>query len=296
MTPQAVRAIIPMEDLEDRDIVSEPTPVSYLDRYARARPFVKWVGGKRALIPEIIRRLPVQDFDTYWEPFVGGGAVFFALDSRITKAELSDTNLDLAITYTVVKQQLDALLAELRKLAELHSKEHYLKIRRETETRDNVRLAARFIYLNKTCYNGLYRVNRRNEFNVPMGSYRNPKICDEPNLRSASAVLAKATIAKRSFLKVSPGQGDLVYCDPPYFDTYAGYTKNGFGARDHEELRDACLKWKDLGAHVLVSNSDTPFVRHLYSQGFTIHEVNGRRSVSCKGGDRGPKPELLIVA
>lgn len=275
--------------------IAEPTPIKYLDNYTRASPFVKWVGGKRALVPEIIKRLPAHDFGTYWEPFVGGGAVFFALDSRITNAELSDTNLDLAITYRVVQKHLEDLLIALRELASRHSKDHYLRIRRETNTVDSVRLAARFIYLNKTCYNGLYRVNRRNEFNVPMGSYRNPTICDEDNLRAASQVLTKAAIQCRSFEKVSPREGDLVYCDPPYHKTFTGYTENGFKVEDQERLRDACLEWQRAGAHVIVSNSNTDLIRDLYADGFDVHHVHGRRSVNCRGSDRGSTPELLIV-
>lgn len=281
---------------ERRNIaIAEATPTNYLDSYTRASPFVKWVGGKRTLVPEIIKRLPAYDFGTYWEPFVGGGAVFFALDSRITKAELSDTNLDLAITYNIVRNNLDDLLIALRQLADRHNKDNYLRIRRETKTEDKVRVAARLIYLNKTCYNGLYRVNRRNEFNVPMGSYRNPTICDEDSLRAASEVLAKARIRCQSFEKASPRERDLVYCDPPYHKTFNGYTKNGFNIEDQERLRDACLEWQRAGAHVIVSNSDTAFIRDLYADGFAIHQVHGRRSVNCRGSDRGPTPELLIV-
>lgn len=288
-------ALTALTERRDITIIAEPTPIRYLDDCARAHPFVKWVGGKRMLVPEIIKRLPTHDFGTYWEPFVGGGAVFFALDSRIKKAVLSDTNLDLAITYQVIRNNLEGLLIALRKLAKRHSKDHYLRIRRETTTEDEVWLAARFIYLNKTCYNGLYRVNRRNEFNVPMGSYRNPTICDEDNLRAASEVLTKASIRSQSFEKSSPRPGDLVYCDPPYHKTFTGYTENGFHMKDQERLRDACLEWQRAGAHIIVSNSDTSFIRDLYADGFAIHQVYGRRSVNCRGSGRGPTPELLIV-
>lgn len=276
--------------------VAERVQTRYLDNCIRARPFVKWVGGKRALVPEIIKHLPTDDINTYWEPFLGGGAVFFALDSRIMEANLSDTNLDLAITYNVVRSNLDDLLVALRSLAARHSKEQYLRVRRETKTEDSVRIAARFIYLNKTCYNGLYRVNRKNEFNVPMGNYQNPMICDEYNLQCASDVLNKAEIRYQSFEKIAPREGDVVYCDPPYHNTFTGYTKNGFSANDQEKLRDACLEWKNAGAHVIVSNSDTPLINALYGDSFGIHRVLGRRSVNCKGSDRGSATELLIVS
>ena len=276
--------------------VAERARTRYLDGCVRAQPFVKWVGGKRALVPEIIKHLPTSEINTYWEPFLGGGAVFFALDSRITEANLSDTNLDLAIAYNAVRSNLDDLLVALRNLAARHSKEQYLRIRRETKTEDNVRVAARFIYLNKTCYNGLYRVNRRNEFNVPMGSYQNPMICDEYNLRCASDVLDKAEIRCHSFEKISPREGDVVYCDPPYHNTFTNYTENGFSANDQEKLRNACIEWRNAGAHVIVSNSDTPLINDLYGNDFSIHRVLGRRNVNCKGSDRGRAPELLIVS
>jgi len=262
---------------------------------ARAHPFVKWVGGKRALVPDIVQLLPTDGFRTYWEPFVGGGAVFFALDSRITSARLSDNNLDLILAYQVLKKRPGELLAALKDHATRHDKKHYLAVRAQHDMDDPVAVAARFIYLNKTCYNGLWRVNRKGRFNVPMGSYKNPTVCDEDNLLAASEVLAKAVVQLRSFERIKPQEGDLVYCDPPYDDTFTGYTDNGFGAKDQERLRDSAKIWKAAGAHVILSNSDTPRIRTLY-KGFALHEVKARRNVNCKADGRGPTSELLIVA
>ena len=158
--------------------VLDYAPPPYL-RQARAYPFLKWAGGKRAIVSDIARRLP-PTFGTYWEPFVGGGAVFFALDRRLQAAQLSDVNVELVRTYQVIRDQPERLIAALQEHAAHHSQEHYLATRELSDHPRAVEIAARMIYLNKTCFNGLYRVNRRGEFNVPMGSYKNPNICDAP--------------------------------------------------------------------------------------------------------------------
>ena len=153
--------------------VLKHTTVEYLDR-PRAYPFVKWAGGKRSLIPEIIKVLP-EKFGDYWEPFLGGGAVFFALDSRIRKAHLSDVNLELIITYRMIHARTDAVIEALQAHKRKHNRRHYLYVRNKMhDEQDPVLLAARFIYLNKTCFNGLYRVNKHGRFNVPIGRHTNP--------------------------------------------------------------------------------------------------------------------------
>lgn len=276
------------------DSVLSHTTVKYLDR-ARAYPFVKWVGGKRALVPEIVKLLP-QTFNRYWEPFAGGGAVFFALDSRITQATLSDVNLDLVLAYRIVQNRPVELIRELKAHKAQHNKKHYATIRNQHALEDPVARAARFIYLNKTCYNGLWRVNKQGKFNVPIGSYKNPAICDEDNIRNASDVLEKAVIRKQSFERIEPQSGDLVYCDPPYDETFNGYTGKGFGPDKQALLRDRCKAWAAAGAHVIVSSSDTPLIRSLYNHNFAVTEVKARRAVNCKANGRGPTAELLITA
>ena len=281
------------EPLNDFNKVLKHTPIKYLDR-ARAYPFVKWAGGKRALIPEIVKVLPPQ-FGRYYEPFVGGGAMFFSLDSRIQSAYLSDINIELMITYKVIATEPDRLIDELVKHSEKHKKSYYLNVRKNGHSeQDSVRLAARFIYLNKTCYNGLYRVNQQGKFNVPMGSYKNPKICDEDNIRAASDVLKKATIKSYHFEDIEPGVNDLIYCDPPYHETFDGYTDQGFDEAHHRALRDACFRWRDNGTYVIVSNNDTPLIRSLYKN-FRLVGVQGARNISCKGDDREKASELLIL-
>ena len=275
--------------------ILQHTTVEYLDR-ARARPFVKWAGGKRALIPDIVKMLP-HTFRDYWEPFVGGGAAFFALDSRIRKAHLSDTNIELMITYKMVEDRPDDVIDALNDHAEKHGRRHYQRVRDKMHgEQDPVLLAARFIYLNRTCFNGLYRVNKAGRFNVPIGRHTNPTICDAENLRAASEVLEKATIKALSFTddEVAPETGDVVYCDPPYDGTFTGYTGNGFTAGDQAKLRDRCIEWRDAGTHVIVSNSDTELIRGLYSD-FTLHEVSAPRNINSDGSGRGKTQELLIV-
>ena len=263
---------------------------------AQARPFLKWAGGKRTLIPEIERHLPPESINVYWEPFLGGGAVFFAFGSRISSAQISDINPELALTYQVVRNNPEELISQLNGHARQHSKRYYLRVRKVTGTPSSIEVAARFIYLNKTCFNGLYRVNKKGQFNVPMGSYKNPTICDEDNLRLASNALRKATIRLGDFSKITPGFGDFVYADPPYDGTFSGYDSSGFDESDHQRLRDAALRWHRSGASVMISNADTPFIQELYGQEpFHIDSVSAPRNINSNGKGRGAVPELLIT-
>lgn len=266
--------------------------VEYLD-HARAHPFVKWAGGKRTLIQEIVKVMP-KTFNTYWEPFLGGGAVFFALDSRISDAKLSDINLDLMLTYRALDKYPDGVIGGLQNHARRHNRRYYPVVRNRHDLQDLAEIAARFIYLNKTCYNGLYRVNKKGRFNVPIGSHKNPSICDEDNLRAVSKVLKKATIKWLSFRSIEPQKGDFVYCDPPYDGTFTGYTGEGFGPDDQKALRDMCMKWRNNGAYVVISNSDTTRIRRLYKD-FDLHEVSAPKSINSDGSGRGKKREFLII-
>ena len=276
------------------DDILRHTQRPYLDP-ARARPFVKWAGGKRAVVPEIAKRLP-DSFNTYWEPFLGGGAVFFALDSRIQSAQLSDVNAELALTYQMVRNHSDKVMPLLSDHAERHSKKHYLAVRKMNGMPSAVEVAARFIYLNKTCYNGLYRVNKKGLFNVPMGSYKNPVICDSDGIQAASEVLQKATVRIGDFDKIAPTAGAFVYADPPYDGTFNGYDSNGFEKAEQRRLRDAALKWHKLGAAVMLSNSDTPLIRSLYGEApFVLHEVKAPRHINSNPNGREAVGELLIT-
>ena len=263
---------------------------------ARARPFLKWAGGKRTLIPDIAKLAP-GTISQYWEPFVGGGAVFFSLDSRITIAHLSDINAELALVYHVVSTRTEELIAALQHHQSKHAnKRYYYQVRKQTKHEDAVDVAARFIYLNKTCFNGLYRVNKSGAFNVPRGSYTNPVICDADNLRAASQILKKTTIKFGDFERVTPGLNDFVYCDPPYDGTFDGYDKSRFGDAEQRRLRDAALRWHKIGANVMISNADTELIRTLYgNEPFHIYEVRAPRTINCKPSERGAVGELLVT-
>ena len=265
---------------------------------ARARPFVKWAGGKRALIPEIARRVPTN-FKTYWEPFLGGGAVFFALERRIGAARLSDLNAELTLAWQMVKKQPQQLVALLAEHARRHAgRGYYSHMRGQHTLTDPVQVAARFIYLNKTCFNGLYRVNKQGRFNVPKGSYRNPTICDGEGIVAASTVLAKATIHIADFQEAAPEAGDFVYCDPPYdgIGTRSMYGAEGFGEDQQRRLRDCARVWAGRGADVMLSNADTPLVRRLYGEPpFVLHPVTAPRYINRDGNGRGPVGELIVT-
>jgi len=262
-----------------------------------AKLFVKWVGGKRKLIPSLLRFIPKR-YRNYHEPFVGGGALFYAL--RPSTAFLSDANERLVRAYRGVRDNVEEVIQRLRGFP--HSQDFYMQMRDEdVDAGSDVDVAAWFIYLNKTGFNGLYRVNRMNRFNVPFGDRENPTICDDDNLRACSAVLRGTTIEHEDFTavlaKASPG--DLVYFDPPYVplsvsSSFVAYTKSGFGIEDHRQLRDVAVALKQRGVHVVLSNSSSPLVRELYEEHFTIDDVYAPRAINCCGDRRGPVREIVI--
>ena len=260
----------------------------------KASPFVKWAGGKRSIISTINDFLPAS-IETYHEPFVGGGAVFFAFEDRIKTATLADLNEELVIAYRAISQRTDEVISALEKHAANHKpKGYYTKVRNQ-KPKDPVGITARFLYLNKTCYNGLYRVNKSGKFNVPQGKYKNPKICDPVNLKNVARVLEKATIRIGQFDEtITPTSGDFVYCDPPYDGTFAGYQAQGFEDADQERLKDMVDLWTKQNVSVMVSNSDTPFIRKLYKN-YHIHSITAYRHISSNGETRGEKPEVLIT-
>lgn len=285
------------KDLSEMDVdeVEDTQPIPGV-----ATPFVKWVGGKRSIIDSLKLRLP-PSFNEYWEPFVGGGALFFELRSTLTKTpHLSDTNFDLVMAYKAVQRDLDALIERLKAHAAKHSETYYYEIRAQHNLQDPLDIAARFIYLNKTCYNGLYRVNSRGEFNVPFGRYTNPGIVQEDNLRAVHKALQEVDIRYGGFEEINPQPGDFAYFDPPYHPTddtsFTKYHKLDFSEKDQTKLRDFAVELHRRGVKVMLSNSDTRFIRDLFSaKYFTISEVMAPRFVNCKPNKRNAVSELIIT-
>jgi DNA adenine methylase len=262
------------------------------------RPFLKWAGGKRQLLPRLLELAP-RTFGHYFEPFLGGGALFFAL--RPARATLSDLNVRLIRTYKGVRDNVDAVIRLLSSYPPHLTRFYYSMRRVDIDVRGDTEVAAWFIYMNKTAYNGLYRVNRRNQFNVPFGRYKNPTICDEPTLRACSSALAGTELRAEDFevAVARAKRGDFVYFDPPYVplsatSSFTSYTWQGFSARQHRRLRDVALRLKRRGVSVLLSNSSTPLVRDLYSDGFELIEVSATRMINSKATERGAVTELII--
>jgi DNA adenine methylase len=264
-----------------------------------SRPFVKWAGGKRQLLPKLLGYVPAQ-FSTYFEPFVGGGALFFQLRPR--RAVLADVNQRLIRTYRGVKDSVDDVIELLSSYQQRHTEAFFYELReREIDGESDAEVAAWFIYLNKTGFNGLYRVNRKNRFNVPFGRYDKPAICDEATLRACSLALAETELKVEDFADVvqHAQAGDLVYFDPPYVplsatSSFTSYTQNGFGPPEQARLRDVALGLKQRGVHVLLSNSSAREVRELYAPPFETIEVSAMRLVNSKGTRRGAITELVI--
>ena len=267
------------------------------------RPFVKWAGGKSQIVHELMQRMPPQ-FGDYYEPFVGGGALFFRLyrQGRIRRAVISDLNAELIDTYIAIRDQVEDVIKLLSQFP--YSRNFYYRLREQDPWKlDRSARAARMIYLNKTGYNGLYRVNRQGRFNVPFGRYIAPKYCDEENLRAVSNALRSVDISCCSFEKVLERArgGDFVYFDPPYVPLsatarFTAYHANGFTSDDQERLRDVCLELTKMGVHIMLSNSDTEVIRALYaSPQFFVSSVRAHRAINCDGAKRGKLTELIVT-
>lgn len=267
-----------------------------------AKPIVKWVGGKRSLLPSLAPLLPrgVAGMRLV-EPFAGGAAMFFGSEGQA--ALLSDVNGSLIEMYRAVQADVASVISHLDDLAKQHGSDHYYQTRARFNARSfscQAECAAAFIYLNKTCFNGLYRVNRRGEFNVPMGRYAAPKILDAEGLRSASARLQAAELEVGGFESVldRARPGDFVYLDPPYVPrsltaNFSSYAADGFDDAAHARLGGVFAELARRGVHVMASNSDTPLVRKLYRQ-WDIRRVSARRSVGCTSASRAAVEELVI--
>jgi DNA adenine methylase len=268
--------------------------------------FVKWAGGKGQLLEQFEPLLP-KKFNRYIEPFVGSGAVFFYIIQKYNPKEIiiSDINEELINVYEIIKTDAERLIVELKQHKEYHlveGKKYFLTIR-ATNPKDlpDLEKAARFIYLNKTCFNGLYRVNSKGKFNVPMGSYKNPDIVQEDRIRQVSNLLKKVTIKVMSFEKVLDiaKKNDFVYFDPPYYPLKKGtsfttYTKNVFLENEQKLLLDVFSKLDKKGCLVMESNSDTKFIKDLYTK-YNIHFVKATRMINCNGDKRGKINEMVIT-
>lgn len=257
----------------------------------KATPFVKWVGGKRSILSIIKQYLPLN-FNHYYEPFVGGGALFFDLCKK--NSFISDLNFELITTYLVIKKETKDLITLLNKHKKNHNEEYFYKIRNNQFPNNPVEIAARFIYLNKTCYNGLYRVNKKNEFNSPFGKYNNPNILDEENIKLCHLYLQGVNIKYQSYNKIEPSKNDLVYLDPPYHNTFLGYNPNIFEESKQIELRQFCDYLTTKGVMFILSNSNTAFIKQQYTS-YKLYEIQAPKFVNCKADNRKSNTELLIL-
>lgn len=262
------------------------------------KPIMKWAGGKTQLLNELIPRMP-EHYGRYIEPFFGGGALFFAL--KPTNAIIADSNPELINMYQQVAQNVDGVIEYLSKYS--NTEEIFYQVRAlDWRSLPPSEAAARTLYLNKTCFNGLYRVNKKGAFNTPYGRYKNPKICDEEHLKQASDALKTAEIVCDDYLTVLDkyaNEGDFIFLDPPYipvseFGDFKRYTKEQFGDQDQQNLSDAVRKLYKKGCYVLLTNSDHPRIYELYN-GFKIEVVDTRRSISSKASTRKGKDTIVTA-
>ncbi len=265
------------------------------------RPFLKWAGGKTNLLSMLLAYCP-QKFNTYYEPFLGGGALFFGLYrlGKIHYAKLSDINEELISTYNAIKNNVESVIKILEQYP--HEKDFYYSLRSKDPNLLSIEeRAARMIYLNKTGYNGLYRVNSKGKFNVPFGRYKNPNYKDFDNLRAVSVALQHVQLSHHSFeMAISTAQkGDFVYFDPPYDPVsetayFTQYNASGFGKNEQRKLAETFWNLGDRGVYVMLSNSNTEFIRELY-KGATIIELIAPRFINSNAARRTGHTELLIL-
>lgn len=292
------------EEWVTRDFGSSRKPV---------KPFLKWAGGKSQLLEPLLRALPtLEEGKRYFEPFLGAGAVFFAL--RPKRAVISDINRPLVETYLTVRDRLQALLSQLSGLPSKPSRDDYYVLREDynqlipelgrLSSEELTRLSALFVWLNHTCYNGLYRVNRLGLFNVPFSSAKEPTIFDESTLKTASKALSsrKVEILASDYRQVlsRAGEGDVIYLDPPYdplTDTsrFTSYTQEDFGSFDQEALATEIRALINRGCRVVMTNSVTPRTLRIFGT-FQTQRIEARRAINCKGEGRGKVKELLVIA
>ena len=298
------------------------TPPDASDTLVRveARPFVKWAGGKTQIVDKLAALAPAR-IDTYYEPFAGGGALFFRLaadpERRPRRAVLNDLNAELMTTFRAVRDDVEPLIERLGELERVYvdldaggRDDRYYEVREEYrelvagDAADSIEVAARLVFLNKTCFNGLYRVNRSGRFNVPHGHYVRPRILDEPGLRAASDALADAELRSVDFEEAceGAGPGDFVYFDPPFYplsetSSFTAYTGADFGRDDQLRLKWRVDALREAGAPVLLSNSPHAWVVGLYEGSrYEIGRIPARRMINSRGNGRGPVDELAVTS
>jgi len=274
-------------------------------------PFLRWAGGKRKLAEIIVQSFPASfkpQENHFYEPFVGGGALSFYLGNEVLpqfvpghNLYLNDINPDLVITYKVVRDNVQNLMKKLDDLARDVSRQEFERIRAWRPT-EEVEIASRFIYLNKTCFNGLWRVNSKGIFNVPWGQLKKPLIYDEENLKAVSARLKGSKISNFGFASAlsSASKGDLVYLDPPYIplnitSNFSKYAKEDFGILDQYALAGVVDGLTARGVNVILSNSDTPLTRQIFGESLSLHQISVNRSISANSSSRAPVHELIGV-
>ena len=267
------------------------------------KPFIKWVGGKRQLINDIKKYMP-KKYNRYIEPFIGGGALFFELTPK--NAIINDKNLDLIDTYRIIKNKPKKLIKILLKHKKKNTKEYFLEIRSWDKsnrywTRKPENRAARFIYLNKTCFNGMYRVNASGEFNVPYGKYKKPSIFEEENITAVSKLLKNTEIYNSDFAEIAhmAKKGDFVYFDPPYVplsktESFVSYTKDGFGKLEQLRLKRVIDELTEKKVYVMLSNSAADWIYETYKD-YNIHTVNAKRMINSNAKRRGNCKEVIIT-
>lgn len=272
------------------------------------RPFLKWVGGKGKLIPELSKYYP-ESFNKYFEPFVGGGAMFFSANAP--KAHINDMNSVLICAYKHIRDDVEKLINELDTLQEFYwdlpdiesKKELYLEKRSVFNElkNDEFEKTVLLIFLNKTCFNGMYRENSKGGFNVPFGKHQKPTISDSINLRNVSKSLKNVEITSGSYEEAikKAKKGDFIYFDPPYqplnpTSSFTSYQAGGFDVEDQKKLRDAFKNLSDKGCYVMLSNSNSPIILELYKD-FEIHEIMAARSINSVGSGRGKIVEVLVT-
>lgn len=267
------------------------------------QPFLKWAGGKRQLLKEIDKYIPLK-ISTYYEPFLGGGALLFNLQPK--KAIVNDSNYELINAYKVIRDNVEELIQDLEKHE--NTSEYFYELRVKDRTSEysnlsNIERASRLIYLNKTCFNGLFRVNSQGEFNTPYGNYKNPNIVNEFVLRAVNNYLNKNDIKflngdfEDSLKNIR--KGAFVYFDPPYMpisdsSSFTGYTLDGFGTEDQIRLKDLCDKLNERGIKFLLSNSTAPMILELYKD-YKIVYVDAKRNINSIGNKRGEIKEVLVM-
>jgi DNA adenine methylase len=267
----------------------------------KAKPFIRWVGGKRQLLPELLPKVP-DEYNTYWEPFLGGGALFFALQPDI--AHISDCNFELINAYQIIQKNPYNLIEELSQYR--NEEDFYYTIRSGDISLGNIdpiKRAARFVYLNRTCFNGLYRVNKQGQFNVPYGHRKNIDIVSEENIMACHELLTTSNVhvglSDFSVVNVYATQNDFVYFDPPYVpltvtSNFTQYTKDGFSESDHQKLLNICNELTEKNVKWMQSNSSAPLVYELYKD-YNIEEVEAKRNISASVSGRKPVKEVIIT-